>query len=119
MPDHTNTKGAGTIVMIDAIQVGVMTPGVPPGPVVDTGTVAARVPIIILILRAKQSIAVRIERVTSSSWDIKSKNQQTFTNLSTAACSLKIFLDKSVWLYTAQASIICSTEKILIPKHST
>ena len=67
IPDHTITKGAGTAVMIDAIQVGVVTVPVPPGSVKVTGTVEPRIVIIILVSGSKKLIAVPIERVTNSS----------------------------------------------------
>ena len=69
-PDHTISIGGGIHVTIDAIQVGMVTRFVPPGSVILTGTVAAPV-IIILISSCKWLIAVPIERVTSSSLDIK------------------------------------------------
>ena len=67
IPDHTITKGTGIAVMIDAIQVGKVTKGVPPGSVIDTGAVAMLIVIIILILCGKLMIMVNSERVISSS----------------------------------------------------
>ena len=66
-PDHTISVGARIAVTINAIQVGAVTPVVPPGSVKLTGTVSALIFIIILILRAKQLTTVPVERVTSSS----------------------------------------------------
>ena len=67
IPDHTIRRWAGIAVMIDAIQVGVETPVVPPGSMILTGTVEPRILIIILKLHAEQLIIVPTERVTSSS----------------------------------------------------
>ena len=60
---------------IDAIQVGIVAIAVPPGSVPYPGTVVVGIGIIILISSCEWLIVVPIERVTSSSCEIKLRNK--------------------------------------------
>lgn len=58
---------------IEAIQVGLMTPIVPPRPMVSLGTIYIRFFIVVSLLSWKFLTTVNNEGIASSSWDIKTR----------------------------------------------
>lgn len=60
---------------IEAIQVGLMTPIVPPRPMVSLGTIYIRFFIVVSLLSWKFLTTVNNEGIASSSWDIKTRRE--------------------------------------------